>query len=220
MSIFVAAFRYEFRMQVRRRSVWLVPALSILLFLLIGGSLLRDLFDPVEARTVAKAAMIDLGLQLNLLLPIGFGCLLADRLIRDDRLRVAPVLDATPARPVPRLLGKYLGAATATAVPIVLIYAALAAAYAIHWHAPEALSWALVTFGLVIAPGLLFAAAFALTVPLVMPAPLFRVLFVGYWLWGNLIGPAMMPTLAHTVIQPLGGYPVNALLGNYGGDGD
>src|SRR5262245_7447376 len=206
MSIFVAAFRYEFRMQVRRRSVWLVPALSILLFLLIGGSLLRDLFDPVEARTVAKAAMIDLGLQLNALLPIGYGCLLADRLIRDDRLRVAPVLDATPARQTPRLLGKYLGVAVATAIPIMVIYAALAVAYALHRSEPAALSWALVTFGLVMVPGLLFVAAFALAVPLIMPAPLFRVLFVGYWVWGNLVGPEMMPTLARSVIQPIGGY--------------
>jgi ABC-2 type transport system permease protein len=217
---FVAVLRYEFRMQVRKRSVWLVPALSILLILLIGFSLLRDLFDPAEARTVAKAAMIELGIQLNAVLPIGYGCLLADRLIRDDRLRVAPVLDATPARSGPRLLGKYLGTATATAIPIVAIYAVLAVAYAVHWGQSAALGWALVTFGLVMVPGLLFVAAFALTVPLIMPAPLFRVLFVGYWIWGFLVAPAMMPTLAHSVIQPGGGYAVNALLDHYGIDGD
>ncbi len=220
MNTFVAALRYEFRMQVRKRSVWLVPALTIVLLLLIGFSLLRDLFDPTEAQMVAKSAMIQLGLQLNGLLPIGYGCLLADRLIRDDRLRVAPVLDATPTRPGPRLLGKYLGTAAATAIPIVVIYAALAVGYAVHWGQPAALSWALVTFGLVVVPGLLFVAAFALAVPLIMPAPLFRVLFVGYWIWGNLVPPDMMPTLARTVIQPFGGYQVNALLGDYGGDGD
>jgi hypothetical protein len=219
MSAFVAALRYEFRMQVRKRAVWLVPALTVLLFLLIGGSLLRDLFDATEGRTIAKAAMIDLGLQLNVLLPIGYGCLLADRLIRDDRLRVTPILDATPARKGPRLLGKYLGAAAATAIPIVAIYATLAVAYAVHREAPAALGWALVTFGLVILPGLLFVAAFALAVPLIMPAPLFRVLFVGYWIWGNVIGPDMVPTLARSVIQPIGGYPINALLDYYGGDG-
>lgn len=219
MSIFLAALRYEFRMQVRKRSVWLVPALTCVLFLLVGGSLLRDLFDAVEARTVAKTAMLDLSLQLNVLLPIGYGCLLADRLIRDDRLRVAPVLDATPARPGLRLLGKYVGTAVATAIPIAVIYAALAAAYAVYWGQPTALSWALVGFAVVMVPGLLFVAAIALTVPLIMPAPLFRVLFVGYWVWGNLVGPDQMPTLAQSVIQPIGGYPVNALLDHYGGDG-
>jgi ABC-2 type transport system permease protein len=52
-----------------------------------------------------------------------------------------------------------------------------------------------------------------------MPAPLFRVLFVGYWCWGNLMGPDMMPTLTRTVIQPIGGYPINAVLDHYGADG-
>lgn len=220
MSTLRASLRYEFRMQVRKRSVWLTPALTVLLLLLVGGSLLRDLFDAVEGRTEAKAAMIDAALQLNVLLPIGYGCLLADRLVRDDRLRVAPILDATPSRPGLRLLGKYLGSGAATAIPIAVLYAALAVAYAVHSGAPAALGWALAAFGLVIVPGLLFVAAFALAVPLVMPAPLFRVLLVGYWFWGNLVGPDLMPTLARTVIQPVGGYPINALLDHRGGEGD
>jgi hypothetical protein len=46
------------------------------------------------------------------------------------------------------------------------------------------------------------------------------VLFVGYWVWGNLVPPDLMPTLAGSVIQPGGGYAVNALLDYYGIDGD
>ena len=46
LHAFGASLRYEFRMQVRKRSVWIVPALTLVLFVLIGGSLLRDLFDP------------------------------------------------------------------------------------------------------------------------------------------------------------------------------
>jgi hypothetical protein len=219
-STFLASLRYEFRMQVGKRSVWIVPGLTVVLFLLIGGSLLRDLFDPAERPPAAKTAVIGLALQVHALLSIGFGCLLADRLIRDDRLRVAPVLDATPAGPGARLLGKYLGAGAATAVPIAVVYFGFAAAYAIHTGGPAALGWALVTFGVVIMPGLLFVAAFALTLPLVMPAPLFRVLFVGYWLWGNLVGPDMMPTPAGTLIHPLGGYPLVGLLDFHGIDGE
>jgi hypothetical protein len=52
-----------------------------------------------------------------------------------------------------------------------------------------------------------------------MPAPLFRVMFVGYWLWGNVVAPDMMPTLARTLIYPLGGYPLVALLDYHGIDG-
>lgn len=214
-----ASLRYEFHMQVRKPSVWVVPALTVLLFLLIGGSLLRDLFDPDERLPEARAAVVGLAVQVHALLSIGFGCLLADRLVRDDRLRVAPILDATPARPGARLVGKYLGAGAATAVPILAVYLGLAAAYAVHTGAPSALGWALATCAVVIVPGLLFVAAFALAVPLIMPTPLFRVIFVGYWLWGNVVAPDMLPTLARTLVHPLGGYPLDALLDFHGIDG-
>jgi ABC-2 type transport system permease protein len=217
---FRASLRYEFRMQVRKRSVWIVPALTVLLVLLIGSSLLRDLFDPNERSPEARVVVVGLAVQVHALLSIGFGCLLADRLVRDDRLRVAPILDATPARPLARLLGKYLGAGAATALPILAVYLGLAAAYAVHTGGPAALGWALAACGVVMVPGLLFVAAFALAVPLLMPALLFRVLFVGYWLWGNAVGPNMMPTLAQTLIHPLGGYPLVALLDFHGIDGD
>lgn len=215
-----ASLRYEFRMQVRKRSVWIVPALTIVLFLLIGGSLLRDLFDPDERSAEARIAVVGLAVQVHGLLTIGFGCLLADRLIRDDRLRVASILDATPASPGARLVGKYLGAGAATAVPVLLVYFGFATAYAVHTSAPHALGWALAACCVVIVPGLLFVAALALAVPLIMPAPLFRVVFVGYWLWGNVVPPDMMPTLAGTLVHPLGGYPLDALLGFHGIDGD
>jgi hypothetical protein len=216
---FGASLRYEFRMQVRKRSVWIVPALTLVLFLLIGGSLLRDLFDPGEAPPEARTAVVALAVQIHALLSIGFGCLLADRLIRDDRLRVAPILDATPTAPGARLLGKYLGAGAATAVPILVAYFGFTAAYAVHADAPGAFGWAAAACGVVIVPGLLFVAAFALAAPLVMPAPLFRVIFVGYWLWGNVVTPDTMPTLARTLIHPLGGYPLAALLDFHGIDG-
>jgi ABC-2 type transport system permease protein len=220
INAFRASLRYEFRMQIRKRSVWIVPALSLVLFVLIGGSLLRDLFDPNERPPEAKIAMAGLAVQIHALLSIGFGCLLADRLVRDERLRVAAILDATPASRGARLFGKYLGTATATAVPIVLAYFGFVVAYTLNSGKPEALTWALAITGVVLVPGLLFVAAFALALPLIMPAPLFRVLFVGYWLWGNIVSPDMMPTLARTVIHPLGGYPLAALFGFHGIDGD
>jgi ABC-2 type transport system permease protein len=220
LHAFGASMRYEFRMQVRKRSVWIVPALTLVLFVLIGGSLLRDLFDPTERPAEARTAVVALAVQLHVLLSIGFGCLLADRLSRDDRLRVAPILDATPAEPRARLLGKYLGAGAATAIPIVVAYFGFTVAYAVYTGAPGALGWALAACAVVILPGLLFVAAFALAVPLIVPAPLFRVLFVGYWLWGTLVPPEIMPTLARTLVNPLGGYPLVALLDFHGTDGD
>jgi ABC-2 type transport system permease protein len=220
LRAFGASLQYEFRMQIRKRTVWIVPALSVLLFLLIGGSLLRDLFDPAERPAEARTAVLGLALQVHGLLTIGFGCLVADRLVRDDRLRVAPILDATPAPPGARLLGKYLGTSAATAIPMLIVYLGFAAAYAVDTGRPVALAWALAACAVVFVPGLLFVAAFAMALPLVMPAPLFRVLFVGYWLWGNVAGPELMPTLAGTLVHPLGGYPFVALLGFRGIDGE
>ena len=45
-------------------------------------------------------------------------------------------------------------------------------------------------------------------------------LFVGYWVWGNLVPPKLMPTIAQSVIQPVGGYAINTLLGFHGYSGD
>jgi hypothetical protein len=52
-----------------------------------------------------------------------------------------------------------------------------------------------------------------------MPAPLFRVLFIGYWFWGNAISPELMPTLSRTVIHPAGGYPIEAFFHFSAADG-
>ena len=93
-----AALRYEFRMQVRKRSVWIVPALTVVLFLLIGGSLLATCSTrtrrggrrqgrhdrPGDPAQRAAADRVRLPARRPA--------------VRDDRLRVAPVLDATPAR--------------------------------------------------------------------------------------------------------------------------
>lgn len=36
-------------------------------------------------------------------------------------------------------------------------------------------------------------------------------LFVGYWFWANLVHPAIMPTLNHTMLRPVNGYVLDAL---------
>jgi hypothetical protein len=215
MSALVATARYEFRMQVRKRSMWFVTGGSVLLLLLLTSSLIRDLIDGSDP----KGTMVTVAFQANLLLLIGYGCLLADRLIRDDHLHVAPVLDATPARPATRLIGKYLGACSAAGTPIAVVYFGVALAYAVKTGEPVALPWALALFGTVIVPALLLVGAWAFAVPLLMPAPLFRVLFVGYWFW-SMIDPALLPTPGRTLVDPHGGYPIQVLFGYHGPNGN
>jgi hypothetical protein len=204
-----AAFRYEFLMQVRKRSMWIANGLIVLLLALLSARGLGDLLaDPAAKQTMASTALL-----LNVILPTAYGCFLADRLVRDDRLGVAAILDATPAPAAGRLAGKYLGSCAAAAIPLAIVYFGFAALYAATAGRLVALGWAVALFAVVILPAVLFVGAFALVVPLLMPAPLFRVLFVGYWFWGNSINPKTMPTLASSLVTPVGSYPVQALFG-------
>ena len=208
----IAAARYEMVMMLRKRSMWIVNGVIVLLLVLTSLSSFREaLRDPDAQQSMARAAFL-----LNVLLPIGYGCLLADRLIRDTRLGVAPLLDATPTPAMGRLAGKYLGVCVAAAAPLAVVHFGFAILYSVTAGRPVALAWAAAGFAVVIAPAVLFVGAFALAVPLVMPAPLFRVLFVGYWFWGNLIGPTAMPTTAQSLLEPAGGYPIQELLGWHG----
>ncbi len=212
---FVAATRYELAMQVRKRSVWTVAFALVALLLLVSRGQLAGILDEPDPRY----AMVLAGLLLNVLVPVGFGCLLADRLIRDARLGVGPVLDATPASPGARLAGKYVGSCVATGLPVLVLYGAFVATYAVVNSSTAALGWGALVFLTVITPALLFVGAFALVGPLFMPAPLFRVLFVGYWFWGNIVSPTMMPTLALTLLAPIGGYAIEGFLGYRGEQG-
>lgn len=210
-----AALRYEFRMQLRKRSMWITNGLVVLLLGLLGARQLGDVLDDPDA----KATMAATALLVNIILPVAYGCFLADRLVRDDRLGVAPILDATPAPAAGRLAGKYLGTCAAATIPLAIVYFGFATLYAATSSRPDALGWAAAIFAAVILPAVLFVGAFALVVPLLMPAPLFRVLFVGYWFWGNSISPDQMPTLASSLITPIGSYPLQELFGYRGPDG-
>lgn len=205
----IATARYEMAMMLRKRSMWITNAVIVLLLVLLNASGWGDVLrDPDARNTVASTVFL-----INLMLPVGYGCLLADRLIRDSRLGVAPILDATPASPTGRLIGKYLGVCAAAAVPLAVVLFGFAAVYSVTAGRPVALAWAAVAYAVVVLPAVLFVGAFALTVPLVMPAPLFRVLFVGYWFWGNGISPAVMPTTTQSVLSPAGVYTNQELVG-------
>lgn len=205
-----ATARYELRMMLRKRSLWIALGIIVALTGLASSRQLGDVVRDEDARN----AMASTALLVNLFLPVGYGSLLADRLVRDQRLGVAPILDATPASPVARLLGKYVGACGAVLVPLATVYFGFAIVYTVVSGRLAGLGWALAGFAVVLLPAALFVGAFALAVPLIMPAALFRVLFVGYWFWGNAIQPTAMPTLSQTVVSPIGAYPLHVLLGH------
>jgi ABC-2 type transport system permease protein len=210
-----AALKYELRMQLRKPSLWITMAVLTGFTLATSGTLgLGMLFGEPDPR----AAMVFAGRLVMLFLPIGFGSLLADRLVRDEQLNVRQVLDATPGGLTGRLGGKYLGACLAGAIPLVGCYLLLALAYVVWRGEPAALGYLLAITAAVFVPALLFVGAFAMLCPLVMPAPLFRVLFTGYWFWTHLIDPAAMPTLNGTLLNPVNGYAMDVFFHSSQGD--
>jgi ABC-2 type transport system permease protein len=207
----LGAARYEFRMQIRKVSLWVAPAVLALAMVVLQGDR-----GPGHAGSAmdGRQVMADWALLFGLLLPIAAGMVLADRGVRDRRLHVEPLLESLPVSYGTRLTGKYLGSVAATAAPPLLALLVAGCYEAVHRGEPAVLGWTLVAFTLVTLPGLLFVAGFALICPMVVSAPLFRVLFLGYWFWGNLTYPQLMPTLAGTPLAPVGDYAASWLMGS------
>jgi hypothetical protein len=196
-------------MQIRKRSLWASTAvLAVLITLTQGDRGPRHL----PAGTAPRQVMAAWALLFALVLPICFGMTLADRLTRDHRLGVASLLDSLPPGQTSRLLGKYLGGVAATALPGMAAMLAAAGGEFAHRGDPALFGWAVAAFALVLLPGLAFVAAFALVCPLLLTAPLFRGLFVGYWFWGNMLAPRYLPSLTGSLLTPIGDYPASWLM--------
>ncbi|MEV0973158.1 ABC transporter permease [Microtetraspora glauca] len=209
-SRLAAVCRYEFRMQIRKRSLWLSTAgLAAVIGLAQGDRGPRHLPDG----TAAAHVMAGWALLFSMIVPIGFGMVLADRLVRDQRLGAASLLRSLPTRQGTLVAGKYLGAVAATALPGLLAMLVTAAGEFVNRGDASLFAWAVVAFALVLLPGIAFVAAFALVCPLVLTAPLFRALFVGYWFWGNMLAPNYLPSLTGTLVTPIGDYAASWLMG-------
>jgi hypothetical protein len=198
--VLLGAAGYELRMQLGKRSVWIASGLLGALFLWEVLNLRRAESSPVgtTAQNVAGYA-----LSLNLYTGAIFGCLLADRLIRDRRLGVVELLDATPAGFGTRLAGKYLGTVAACLVPLLLIWLVGLARLATELPAGATFAAGAAAFAVIELPGLLFVAALALAGPTLLGGPLFRVLFVGFWFW-SIVPADVLPGPSSTLLTPSG----------------
>lgn len=193
------AARYEYLMQVRRPAIWIVA------ILLIAAA------AEGPGHMSAHASLGDLtaswAVTFNLFAPLGVGVLLADRGRRDTRLGLDDLLDATPAGLGPRWWGKALGASAATITPIACCWIVLLIDLATS-HGIAVIPVGLLAFAAVALPGLCFVAACSLTIPLLIGPALFRVGFIGYWFWGNLLNTNRLPipTVAGTPFEAIGEY--------------
>jgi ABC-2 type transport system permease protein len=209
MSELLAVGRYEFRMQARKRSLWLATLPLAALIALTQGDRGPS---HLPATAPAREVMGGWALLFGIVLPIGFGMVLADRLVRDRRLGTAALLESLPAGEGVLLTGKYLGGVVATSLPALLAMLVVGGYESLHRGDPALLGWAVVAFTVALLPGLAFVAGFALVCPLALSAPLFRVLFVGYWFWGNMLSPDFLPSLTGTLLTPIGDYSASWLM--------
>ncbi|MEO8956173.1 MAG: hypothetical protein ABI396_18635 [Ktedonobacteraceae bacterium] len=207
-SVFLGVFTYEFRMQVRRRSIWITMTLIILLILLLLSRAvgISQIVNSLKHHPIQDIVVYWTDI-VNAILPIGVGILLADRLPRDRKTKVDELFTSMPGALSIRLLGKYLGNMVATLLPMLIFYLLGLSVILYETQNPMALLIALEAFAAIVLPGIFFISAFSIACPALMWVPLYQFLFVGYWFWGNLLTPSTgIPTLNNTILTPVGEY--------------
>jgi ABC-2 type transport system permease protein len=199
LSVTGGALRYEFLMQIRRRSIWLVLILVSVMSAILWLAFISD------SQATSLDAVMYLAQFTAWFLPLGVGLVLADRLARDKKLHVDEILDTLPGSLGARLVGKYLGSTLATLVPVALLYLLGVGYILARFHDPHNLLLALETFAAIPLPGILFAAGFSVALPVLLKVPIYQILFVGYWFWANLMSPRFhVPSLVGTMLNATG----------------
>jgi hypothetical protein len=65
----------------------------------------------------------------------------------------------------------------------------------------------------------MFIGAFSIACTAILWVPLYQILFVGYWFWGNLLPDVGIPTLSTTILTPVGGYMCTGFFNPQGQEG-
>jgi len=207
IPVLLGSMRYEFRMQFRRRALWITMALIIALevALMMRGGPINPLIQSVHNFDTLTAVVFWTNL-VNTILPAAMGCLLADRLPRDRRVKVEELFGSTPGALGIRIVGKYLGSVLATLLPMFAFYCVGIGAILFATHDLMTIPLALATFAAIVLPGNLFISAFSIACPAIMWVPVYQFLFVGYWFWGNWMHSRFIPSLSDTILSPIGGF--------------
>jgi ABC-2 type transport system permease protein len=198
---FGSVARYEFLMQIRRSTFWIlfaVGALAPIIQFFNPQNFTHNANLVVTQQSVVVIEIADIAGFVALVT----GLLLAGRVQRDHSLRVEEILKAARPTPMTRLFGKYAGATFASFVPAALLTALGIGALVARYQDPGLIPLALAVAALTIIPATLFVGAFAIACGTFMWAPLFQFLFLGYWLWEQLDPKGPVPTLNGTILSP------------------
>ena len=212
-SSFLGALRYEFRMQLHRRALWITFIALGLFFAQFHQPWHRTITSPASSAIIYWTGIVQSFLAL------AAGLFLADRLPRDRRTRVDELLNTLPCSMGTRIFSKYLGSTIATLIPMFTIYSFGVTYILVRWHTIGELPLALVTFAAIVLPGVMFVGAFSIACTAILWVPFYQVLFVGYWFWGNLLPDVGIPTLSTTILTPVGGYMCTGFFNPHGQEG-
>jgi|SRR5579871_170737 hypothetical protein len=210
------ALRYEFRMQIRRPTVWITFALFTLLMIALfqhPATTFEETYTRLLKQESLQKVLADWAFNINNYLPICVGALLAGRLPRDRRTRVDELFTTMPTTRGTRLWGKLFGAMLATTVPMFLIYLGGVCFIASYAHNLLAIPLAFPTFIVVALPGLIFISAFSLACTAFLWSPLYQFLFICYWYWNTLWFHTDLVSLSRTLLSPIGLYTVMGIYG-------
>jgi ABC-2 type transport system permease protein len=212
-AILWGVVRYEFKMQARRRSLWIVFAgITLIMLAAMPGPLLNS-GQNFEGMTLLQQ-VATVTLDISWLPVIGIGIFLADRFPRDRSHRVDELFESMVGTLNTRLAGKYLGCLLGTLLPAFFAYCLDMILLAYIKHTILVLPLSLVTYTAIVLPGVCFITAFTLACTSLMWVPLYQILFIGYWFWGNMLGPrAGLPTLSTTILTPRGSFIGAGLFG-------
>jgi ABC-2 type transport system permease protein len=153
-------------------------------------------------------------LDINWLPVLGIGVFLADRFPREKSNRLDELFESMVGTLNTRLAGKYLGCLLATFLPAFLAYCFAIIFLAFFKHTLLVLPLSLITYTVIVVPGVCFVTAFTLACTSLMWVPLYQFLFIGYWFWGNMLGPKNgLPTLSTTILTPRGSFIGAGLFG-------
>lgn len=211
MSRFLGITLYEYRMSLRRWGIWLAFGLLTMFYfftLLAPGDAPASYTKDLLMQEAAFSTF-----RLNLFMPVIAGIILADRLVRDQKLGVNELQNSTPLGWWQYILGKYFGGLLSILTPVFLGILLLSGGYLILGWPMLILPRMLVAFLVINVPAYAFITAFSLACPLVMPVRVYQILFTGYWFWGNFLNPNVFPTLADTLLTPGGKIAMEGFFG-------
>ena len=212
-AILWGVIRYEFKMQARRRLLWIVFAgIALVMLTAMPGELLNSRQHAGEMTLLQLVASITV--DINWLPLIGIGVFLADRFPRERSNRVDELFESMAGTLNTRLAGKYVGCLLGTLLPAFLAYCFDIGLLAFIKHTLLVLPLSIITYTTIVVPGACFITAFTLVCTSLMWVPLYQFLFIGYWFWGNMLGSNTgLPTLSTTILTPIGGFIGAGLFG-------